>query len=109
MPTRSRRQPCGMNSPKRMAATLRPPARSLVRKRRAAAVKTRPSRVRAADDVLRYVRFVPAEPTPRIDPALVPSLEIVEDALQRADESYRDRANSLDIPEFRSTTATSCV
>lgn len=42
----------------------------------------------------------PAQPLPRIDPSLVPSLVpslgIVEEALQREDDSYRDRANSLD-------------
>lgn len=39
----------------------------------------------------------PAAPrVPRINPGQVPSLGIVEEALQREDESYRDRANSLD-------------
>lgn len=35
-------------------------------------------------------------PLPPVDPQQVPSLEVVEQALDRADESYRDRAASID-------------
>lgn len=39
---------------------------------------------------------VSPRPTPHIDAGRVPSLSIIEDALQREDDSYRNRANSLD-------------
>jgi hypothetical protein len=46
------------------------------------------------------VTHPPAAESPRALPAItpdrVPSLSIIEDALQREDDSYRDRANGLD-------------
>lgn len=36
------------------------------------------------------------EPRPHIAESHVPSLSVIEDALQREDSTWRDRANSLD-------------